>query len=219
GFPLNRNAIINGPGALRGTYLGTVLTDGIATFTVNFGGGAAGGSPGFLGVYNFYNQVQNTAFLYDTTPSYTFGGPVAITASISGTTLTATVVSAGSGSLWVGQTITGSGVTGGTVITALLGGTGGIGTYTVNNSQTIGSESMLASGGARAWNNSAGNRVTFIKGFNDNPVVVSAQQLLIVSGVAVAQATTGWAFDITNGFSQASVCSSPGTTVYYCSPP
>jgi len=74
-----------------------------------------------------------------------------ITASIAGTTLTVTAVTAGaSGSpqLNVGQGITGTGVTAGTVITALGTGTGGTGTYTVNNSQTIASESMIASNGA-----------------------------------------------------------------------
>jgi hypothetical protein len=153
GFYLNRNAITGTcssacPGANRGTYLGTVYSDASGTYTVNFGGGAAGGSPGFLGVYNFYNQVQNTAFVYDTTASYTY----------SSTT-------------------------------------------------------------ARQWNGSAGNQVTFVKGFNDNAVTVSAQQLLAIGAIAGANATSGWALDITNGFSQASFCSAPGTTTYFCSPP
>ncbi len=62
------------------------------------------------------------------------------TGSISGTTLTVSAV--GSGVLGIGQTITGVGVAGSTHITALGSGTGGIGTYTVNNSQTVGSEAM-----------------------------------------------------------------------------
>jgi hypothetical protein len=51
-----------------------------------------------------------------------------------------------SGSLHVGQTITGAGVTAGTTITALGTGTGGTGTYTVSASQTVASTSITASG-------------------------------------------------------------------------
>jgi hypothetical protein len=55
-------------------------------------------------------------------------------------TLTVTVVS--SGTLSVGQAVSGSGVTASTVITALGTGAGGTGTYYVNNSQTVGSEAL-----------------------------------------------------------------------------
>lgn len=68
------------------------------------------------------------------------GASISITGSISSTTLT---VTAGSG-LTVGQSITGAGVTAGTIIVAYGTGTGGTGTYTVNNSQTIGSEALTA---------------------------------------------------------------------------
>jgi hypothetical protein len=63
---------------------------------------------------------------------------------ISGTTLTVTAVTAGV--LVVGQSITGASgvtVTAGTTITALGTGTGGVGTYTVNNSQTVGGTTNL----------------------------------------------------------------------------
>jgi uncharacterized phage protein gp47/JayE len=60
---------------------------------------------------------------------------------ISGTTLT--VVSVSSGTLLLGQGISGTGVTAGTVITGFSGGTGGIGTYTVNTSQTVGAAGNL----------------------------------------------------------------------------
>lgn len=63
-----------------------------------------------------------------------------MTAAIAGTTLT---VSAAAGSpIAVGQTVQGVGVTAGTRITALGTGTGGTGTYTVNNTQTVASEAM-----------------------------------------------------------------------------
>lgn len=63
-----------------------------------------------------------------------------VTADISGTTMTVSAVA--SGALYVGQTVQGAGVTTGTIITALGTGTGGTGTYTVNRSQTVASETM-----------------------------------------------------------------------------
>lgn len=72
--------------------------------------------------------------------------PCEFTGSISGTTLTVTARSgAPGGTLAVGDVITGSGVTGGTTITALGTGTGLTGTYTVNHSQTVGSTAMSTS--------------------------------------------------------------------------
>jgi hypothetical protein len=62
------------------------------------------------------------------------------TGVIAGTTLTA---SSFSGSpIAIGQTVVGAGITAGTIITALGSGTGGNGTYTVNNSQSVSSEAM-----------------------------------------------------------------------------
>jgi hypothetical protein len=73
---------------------------------------------------------------------YTSSAGAIVTASISGTTLT--VASVTSGTLYVGQTIQGAGITAQTIITALGTGSGGAGTYTVNNSQTIASITMYA---------------------------------------------------------------------------
>lgn len=65
-----------------------------------------------------------------------------VTASISGTTLTVTVV--GSGTLFPGNTITGTNVLVNTVILNQISGTtGGVGTYTVNTSQTVASTTIV----------------------------------------------------------------------------
>lgn len=64
------------------------------------------------------------------------------TGAISGTTLTVSAVA--SGTIAVGQTLVGSGITAGTTINALGTGTGGTGTYTVSVSQTVASESMIS---------------------------------------------------------------------------
>lgn len=66
-----------------------------------------------------------------------------VTASIAGSTMTVTAVS--SGTLAVGQTLSGTGVTAGTKLTAFLGGAGGTGTYVVSNGpQTISSRTITA---------------------------------------------------------------------------
>ena len=65
-----------------------------------------------------------------------------VTGSISTTTLTVTAVT--SGTLYVGQTIQGTGVTALTIITALGTGSGGTGTYTVSTSQTVSSTTLYA---------------------------------------------------------------------------
>jgi Phage stabilisation protein len=65
-----------------------------------------------------------------------------VNASISGTTLTVNSVT--SGTIYLGQTIQGAGVSTGTVVTAFLTGSGSTGDYTVSNSQTVSSETMYA---------------------------------------------------------------------------
>lgn len=66
----------------------------------------------------------------------------AFTADIAGTVMTVSAV--GSGTLAVGQTVEGAGVTSGTYITSLGTGTGGTGTYNVNHTQTVASEAMTS---------------------------------------------------------------------------
>lgn len=71
-------------------------------------------------------------------------GPSTVTGSISGNTLTVTAVA--SGTLAVGDFINGTGMTSGTYITALGTGSGGTGTYTVNQTQTVSSTTITALG-------------------------------------------------------------------------
>lgn len=93
---------------------------------------------------------DNTSFLQDdgsyvlsvmNSGSLQFGRDTNFTGSISGTTLTVTVASSLS-NLGVGRFINGFDVLPNTVITALGTGTGGTGTYTVNQSQTVASGPM-----------------------------------------------------------------------------
>jgi hypothetical protein len=64
------------------------------------------------------------------------------TGSISGDVLTVTAVS--SGSIAAGMTIQGNGVTEGPLVNQILTGTGGVGTYRLNISQTVSSRAMQA---------------------------------------------------------------------------
>lgn len=87
-----------------------------------------------------------------TTP-VTLGGTTSagtFTGTITGNTLTASSVT---GYLQVGQLITGTGVTAGTVITGFGSGTGGAGTYYVNIQQTVSSVSMTASANLKVYTN------------------------------------------------------------------
>jgi hypothetical protein len=111
------------------------------------GWGAIGGTGATGGGTNqaFYENDQTI------TTSYTIGatknamstgvvttGPIfSGDGSIAGTTLT--IASVTTGVLAVGSVIEGSGVTLGTKVTAYLTGTGGIGTYTIDVSQSVSS--------------------------------------------------------------------------------
>ena len=83
-------------------------------------------------------------YIVDGTYRYTWRistpAAAAFTGSISATTLTVTLMK--SGTITVGQSLFGLGVTGETVITGLGTGTGGIGTYTINLTQSLTARDM-----------------------------------------------------------------------------
>lgn len=72
-----------------------------------------------------------------------------VTAAISGTTMTISAVTFGTAE--VGQEVGGFGVMPGTYITALGTGSGGVGTYTVNQSQTVSSVKLSCQRGVAAF--------------------------------------------------------------------
>ena len=98
---------------------------------------ALGTGTGGVGTYTI-----NLSQTISSQQMYTTNCGAVVTASITGTTMTVTAVA--SGTLTVGQTVQGAGVTANTMITALGTGTGGTGTYTVSTSQTVVSETMYA---------------------------------------------------------------------------
>jgi hypothetical protein len=128
GTTLTVTAVTNGTIAINQALFGVGVTQ--ETVITALGTGTGG-----IGTYTI-NQSQSVAS--SLMNSATAGAVV--TGSILGTTLTVTAVT--SGTLYVGQTIQGSTVTAQTIITALGTGTGGAGTYTINNSQTVTSRTL-----------------------------------------------------------------------------
>lgn len=131
--------------------IATLRTAGVAI--VGLGGGsnrptftftaAAGNIP--LSASNM--SIQNCLFVAnfaDVVSAFTGQGG-SFTASIATTTLTVTVV--GSGTVYPGATVMGTGIPPGTIIlNQLTGTTGGVGTYTVNISQTFASGTITTGG-------------------------------------------------------------------------
>jgi hypothetical protein len=134
-------------GSISGTTLTvTVMQSGtIAVGQAIFGQGIAqntvitalGTGTGGVGTYTV-SDSQTVA----STAINSVASPAIVTGDISGTTLTVSAVT--SGTLKIGQTIEGSGVTDGTIITAFGTGSGGAGTYTVSASQTVSSTTIYA---------------------------------------------------------------------------
>lgn len=143
---------------LAGTNVTLSYSGGVTTIN-STGGGGGGMQPQLMsnfaaidggGVNTANNDTAilaseanaETAFYWpDGTFKTTLGvagdSEASVTGSIAATTMTITAV--GSGVIRVGQKVTGAGVSPGTYITALGTGTGGTGTYTVGQSQTVGS--------------------------------------------------------------------------------
>jgi hypothetical protein len=133
-------------GSLSGTTL-TVTSVSSGSIAVNqslFGIGvlpetvitALGSGTGGVGTYTV-NRSQTVSAIAMNSAAV---GAV-VTATIAGATMTVSAVT--SGTLHIGQTIQGVGVTLGTIITAFGTGTGGAGTYTLSTSSTVGSSTTM----------------------------------------------------------------------------
>lgn len=127
------------PGA---TISGTGVTTGTKV------GAQISGTPGGIGTYYVSNAGMTVA-----------------STTISGTYGTMTVSAVGSGSIDVGAVISGSGVVTGTRVTALGTGTGGTGTYIVDNNTVVGSTTISTTSNVETkWSAvSAGNNGELVK--------------------------------------------------------
>jgi hypothetical protein len=139
------SAIFTGSISTTTLTVTSVLSGTIAIGQAIFGQGIAqntvitalGTGSGGVGTYT----VSDSQTVASTTIN-SVASPAIVTGSISGTTLTVSAVT--SGTLKIGQTIEGSGVTDGTIIKAFGTGSGGAGTYTVSASQTVSSTTIYA---------------------------------------------------------------------------
>lgn len=127
----------NGSWSTPGTWIGGVVPGNGDTVTLN------------------HNVTVDVATIVGSSQSQ-----AKFTATIAATTLAVSAVA--SGTLQVGQTISGSGVTAGTKITALGTGTGGTGNYTIDTSQTVGSGTAMTAVGVEAIKWGTANRVLTI---------------------------------------------------------
>lgn len=153
---------------LNGQYhIAEVITS--ATFIITAASAASSTATGGGSVTAVFqiNTGLDTTLYANGWGAGTWGGilpssSVTFTGSVSGTTLTVSAVV--SGTLAVGQLITGTGVSASppgssaTYITALGTGTGGVGTYTVSVSQTVASTSMNAFAGT-GWGAASNTQV------------------------------------------------------------
>ena len=126
-----------------GAYLVAVCGQYVYVMTSNFTPTLIGTLNSNTGMVGISDNGLNV-YIVDGSNRYTWRisnpASAAFIGSISGTTLTVTLLK--NGSIGVGQSLFGVGITSETVITALGSGTGGPGTYTVNLSQTVASEIM-----------------------------------------------------------------------------
>lgn len=72
GLLLNSISITNGPAANRGTYVGTLRTNGSNTLDFTYGGTASGGTAAFFGYWNMYNRVEIGTDVQDSGTGYTY---------------------------------------------------------------------------------------------------------------------------------------------------
>lgn len=79
GLLMNKVAITNGPGADRGTYVGTIHTNGSSQVDLIFGGaGAAGGESTNLGIWNMYNRRFVALINFDNTDSWNYTSTIRV---------------------------------------------------------------------------------------------------------------------------------------------
>ena len=133
------------------------------------------------------------------------------TGSMSGTTLTVTAMLSGD-PLQVGQFIDGTSVTNGTYITAFSTGTGGTGTYTINQSVSASSTTMYANGNAIYSDPS--NMDLGVGPLGRIYVWDVIPQAAVTNNVAASQTAAGaGAVTLTAGTSVKSVVNTAGQTV------
>ena len=155
--------------AVCGPYV-YVLTSSLTASII----GQLNTSTGIVGITDNGQNVYIVDGAYRYTWRITTPSTAIFTGSTSGTTLTVTNVS--SGTIGVGQSLFGLGVASETIITALGSGSGGVGTYTINISQTLTTRAMNSSAVAATLTGSISSGVNSVTITNQgsnytNPIV------------------------------------------------
>jgi hypothetical protein len=131
---ITKGNMANSGGGLRGTFINATTNEnvwGVADYARTTANAANISSSGAQASANGRNKIFYQA---DTPVASQFQGYIAAT------TLYADAISnTGGVPIRVGSILTGSGISAGTVVTAFGTGSGGAGTYTINNSQNVGS--------------------------------------------------------------------------------
>ena len=145
-------------------------------------------STGIVGITDNGQSVYIVDGAYRYTWRISTPATAIFTGSTSGTTLTVTDVS--SGTIGVGQSVFGLGVANETIITALGTGSGGVGTYTINISQTLTTRAMNSSAVAATFTGSISSGVNSVTITNQgsnylNPVVSFGTQWAATTAVSL----------------------------------
>lgn len=144
-----------------GTYQVSIsqTVTGVAGLTASGGTFTAGGT--ITGAFAVGQTLSGTGVAPGTTITALISGTggagtyaVSVSQTVASTAITAsggvlTISAVTSGALFLNDAITGAGITAGTYITGFITGAGGIGTYFVNNSQTVASEAIAVLAGTQ----------------------------------------------------------------------
>ena len=137
--------------------------------------------------------------------------PAQFTASISGTTMTVTAVSFGV--ISVGDLLVGFGGTD-TIVTAFGTGTGGVGTYTVANSQGIGSTTVYLVGYGKANTGGGGSGPAYSAAQNGGNGGKGVVMISIPTAAFTSTTTTGSPVQVVNGSNTVFIFKGIGTFRY-----
>lgn len=149
GAPSTGGSATGSIAASTGSFTGSIADNVLTIATVGSGVAVVGGTLSGTGVVSgttITAQIDGTAGGVGTYYVSIGGQTVAVGTTISETYGTFTAASALTGNFEVGDVLSGTGVTSGTVITAPGTGTGGLGTYIVSPTQTASSTTISATG-------------------------------------------------------------------------
>jgi hypothetical protein len=154
-----------------GTGFYSAQTGSAGNFTVN----------GNLSVTGNQNNTGNflAAGVLGAYTAASYTGGISNGSGVAGTVLNVTSVA--SGTIFIGQRVTGSGVTSGTLVTGFGTGSGGTGTYTVNTSQLVGPGTTLTG---------AASAIATTPAAGDNSVNVATTNF-VTSAISTATGTLG----------------------------